>query len=161
MNISIVNELIQSMESAGELSIREQKFLKLAKAFKQLAAENVARLGMAERVTLLLSDWAAAVEGRFDLILCNPPYIEDGAALMPDVALHEPAGALFGGADGLAPYRLLLPQVPALLALGGVALFEFGVGQEDALLAMAADAGLRAGLRADLSGRARALVVTG
>ncbi|MBD8430342.1 hypothetical protein [Klebsiella pneumoniae] len=41
MNIEIVNELIQSLESAGELSIREQKFLKLAKAFKQLAAENV------------------------------------------------------------------------------------------------------------------------
>nr|DAW02668.1 MAG TPA: hypothetical protein [Caudoviricetes sp.] len=41
MNISTVNELIQSLESAGELSIREQKFLKLAKAFKQLAAENV------------------------------------------------------------------------------------------------------------------------
>ncbi|HBW7517831.1 TPA: hypothetical protein MFD72_005116 [Klebsiella pneumoniae] len=42
MNISTVNELIQSLESAGELSIREQKFLKLAKAFKQLAVENVA-----------------------------------------------------------------------------------------------------------------------
>ncbi|HHS9942709.1 TPA: hypothetical protein ACTW7I_004105 [Klebsiella pneumoniae] len=42
MNIEIVNELIQSLESAGELSIREQKFLKLAKAFKQIAAENVA-----------------------------------------------------------------------------------------------------------------------
>ncbi|VGC67624.1 Uncharacterised protein [Klebsiella pneumoniae] len=41
MNISTVNELIQSLESAGELSIREQKFLKLAKAFKQLASENV------------------------------------------------------------------------------------------------------------------------
>ena len=43
MNIETVNELIQSLESAGELSIREQKFLKLAKAFKQLAAENVVR----------------------------------------------------------------------------------------------------------------------
>ncbi len=41
MNISTVNELIQSLESAGELTIREQKFLKLAKAFKQLAEENV------------------------------------------------------------------------------------------------------------------------
>ncbi|WP_420371044.1 hypothetical protein [Klebsiella pneumoniae] len=41
MNISTVNELIASLESAGELSIREQKFLKLAKAFKHLAAENV------------------------------------------------------------------------------------------------------------------------
>ncbi|HHI3838283.1 TPA: hypothetical protein ACP487_003577 [Klebsiella pneumoniae] len=42
MNIETVNELIQSLESAGEPSIREQKFLKMAKAFKQLAAENVA-----------------------------------------------------------------------------------------------------------------------
>lgn len=42
MNIETVNELIATLESAGELSIREQKFLKLAKAFKQLAAENVA-----------------------------------------------------------------------------------------------------------------------
>ncbi|HBX0084805.1 TPA: hypothetical protein MFY04_06895 [Klebsiella pneumoniae] len=42
MNISTVNELIQSLESAGELSIREQKFLKLAKAFKQLAAASAA-----------------------------------------------------------------------------------------------------------------------
>ncbi|HBQ7141250.1 hypothetical protein L1R30_07345 [Klebsiella pneumoniae] len=41
MNISTVNELIQSLEGAGELSIREQKFLKLAKAYQQLAAENV------------------------------------------------------------------------------------------------------------------------
>ena len=44
MNIETVNELIRSLESAGELSIREQKFLKLAKAFKQLAAENVAMI---------------------------------------------------------------------------------------------------------------------
>ncbi|CAH1456064.1 hypothetical protein ACOIHK_08880 [Klebsiella pneumoniae] len=44
MNISTVNELIASLESAGELSIREQKFLKLAKAFKQLAAENMAMI---------------------------------------------------------------------------------------------------------------------
>ncbi|HCM3841883.1 TPA: hypothetical protein ACIPPH_002679 [Klebsiella pneumoniae] len=49
MNIETVNELIQSLESAGELSIREQKFLKLAKAFKQLAAENVALSKDAQR----------------------------------------------------------------------------------------------------------------
>lgn len=50
MNISTVNELIQSLESAGELSIREQKFLKLAKAFKQLAAENVALKQFPEQI---------------------------------------------------------------------------------------------------------------
>ncbi|MGN5901518.1 hypothetical protein [Klebsiella pneumoniae] len=49
MNISTVNELIASLESAGELSIREQKFLKLAKAYQQLAAENVALSKDAQR----------------------------------------------------------------------------------------------------------------
>ncbi|HEE3521088.1 TPA: hypothetical protein R7C62_003123 [Klebsiella pneumoniae] len=54
MNIETVNELIASLESAGELSIREQKFLKLAKAFKQLAAENVAlKAGVAEEIEVI------------------------------------------------------------------------------------------------------------
>ncbi|MFY7688158.1 hypothetical protein ACOT0C_22365 [Klebsiella pneumoniae] len=54
MNISTVNELIASLESAGELSIREQKFLKLAKAFKQLAAENVGlKAGVAEEIEVI------------------------------------------------------------------------------------------------------------
>ncbi|HHC1366479.1 TPA: hypothetical protein ACN7U5_003049 [Klebsiella pneumoniae] len=50
MNIETVNELIRSLESASELSIREQKFLKLAKAFKQLAAENVALKQFPEQI---------------------------------------------------------------------------------------------------------------
>ena len=53
MNLETVNELIASMESAGELSIREQKFLKLAKAFKQLAAENVEMKQIIDSVTNL------------------------------------------------------------------------------------------------------------
>ncbi|MCE0437565.1 hypothetical protein LVW23_18850 [Klebsiella pneumoniae] len=54
MNIETVNELIQSLESAGELSIREQKFLKLAKAYQQLAAENVAlKDGVAEEIEVI------------------------------------------------------------------------------------------------------------
>ncbi|HCJ0623135.1 TPA: hypothetical protein NQI02_002387 [Klebsiella variicola] len=57
MNISTVNELIASLESAGELSIREQKFLKLAKEFKQLAAENVALKDLAR-------GWANATDDR-------------------------------------------------------------------------------------------------
>ena len=78
---------------------------------------------------------------------------------MPDVARHEPAGALFGGPDGLGPYRLLLPEVRRLVAPGGVALFEFGEGQADALVAMAAGLGLVARTVADLAGRPRALVI--
>ncbi|HCA8828628.1 TPA: hypothetical protein MYI70_000099 [Klebsiella quasipneumoniae] len=53
MNIETVNELIQSLESAGKVSIREQKFLKLAKAFKHLAAENVAMKQIVDSVTNL------------------------------------------------------------------------------------------------------------
>ena len=58
MNISTVNELIQSLESAGELSIREQKFLKLAKAYQQLAAENVGLKAAFEQPQAYLS-WHA------------------------------------------------------------------------------------------------------
>ena len=76
---------------------------------------------------------------------------------MPDVALFEPAGALFGGPDGLDPYRLLLPEMPRLLAEGGVAIFEFGIGQADALVALATDAGLQSCVANDLAGRPRAL----
>ncbi|MDK3005319.1 hypothetical protein QPK75_22585, partial [Klebsiella pneumoniae] len=53
ITLQAVNELIRSLESAGELSIREQKFLKLAKAFKQLAAENVAMKQIVDSVTNL------------------------------------------------------------------------------------------------------------
>ncbi|MCQ0741414.1 hypothetical protein L1C97_05470 [Klebsiella pneumoniae] len=56
MNIETVNELIASLESAGELSIREQKFLKLAKAFKQLAAENVALKEEISNITFMRDD---------------------------------------------------------------------------------------------------------
>ncbi|TPE61799.1 peptide chain release factor N(5)-glutamine methyltransferase [Sandaracinobacter neustonicus] len=122
-----------------------------------VARGNAARLGLAARAAFRSGDWAAGVEGPFDLILCNPPYIEDSAELMPDVADYEPASALFGGPDGLAPYRILLPEVPRLLAPGGVALFEFGLGQGPALLEMAAALHLHATTVPDLSGRARVL----
>jgi release factor glutamine methyltransferase len=124
-----------------------------------VAEANAARLGLAGRAAFRLGDWAEGVEEQFDLLLCNPPYIPDGTPLMPDVARHEPAGALFGGPDGLGPYRLLLPEVRRLVAPGGVALFEFGEGQADALVAMAAGLGLVARTVADLAGRPRALVI--
>ena len=125
----------------------------------QVAHDNADALGLEARARFWLGDWADGVEGRFDLILCNPPYIADGEVLMPDVALFEPAGALFGGVDGLDPYRILLPDMPRLLAEGGVAIFEFGVGQAAALLVLATGAGLDAHVENDLAGRPRALVV--
>lgn len=102
--------------------------------------------------------WADGL-GTFDLILANPPYVEDAAVLAPDVRDYEPAGALFAGADGLDAYRTLIPQLPGLLAPGGVAVVEIGAAQDAAVAAIAAAAGFTATLRRDLAQRPRALVL--
>ena len=126
-----------------------------------VAGENARRLGLDGRARLLERDWenagwAADLE-RFDLVLANPPYVEDDAPLARVVRDHEPAGALFAGAEGLDAYRVLVPQLPALLAPGGVALVEIGSRQADAVAALAADSGLTSSLHRDLAGQPRAL----
>jgi release factor glutamine methyltransferase len=127
-----------------------------------LAARNAARLGLADRARFLAGDWAAALGGRFDLILCNPPYIESAVipTLMPEVARHEPASALDGGADGLSAYRRIIADLPRLLAPRGLAVLELGAGQQAAVEALAKAAGLTPeACRADLGGVPRALVL--
>jgi release factor glutamine methyltransferase len=127
-----------------------------------LAAANAARNGLADRAAFLAGDWAAALSGRFDLVLSNPPYIESAAipGLMPEVARHEPRSALDGGADGLDAYRHLAGILPGLLAEGGAAVLELGAGQRAAVEALAKAAGLvPAGCREDLGGIPRALVL--
>jgi release factor glutamine methyltransferase len=111
---------------------------------------------------MICADWAAPIRERFDLVLSNPPYIESGvvSGLMPEVARFEPRRALDGGADGLAAYRVIIGQLPALLAPGGVAVLELGRGQRAAVQALARAAGFRrVGARRDLGGIERALVI--
>jgi release factor glutamine methyltransferase len=124
------------------------------------ARRNAERLGLAERADFRLGDWGAGVTGPFDLILCNPPYVETGAALPRDVAGHEPAEALFAGADGLDAYRRLAPQVAGLLRPGGIACVEIGAGQEAAVGALFTAAKLRVASRPDLAGIPRCLTVS-
>ena len=127
-----------------------------------LAAHNAAANGLAGRSAFLCADWAAPLAGRFDLVLSNPPYIESDmiAGLMPEVARFEPRCALDGGADGLDAYRAVLAALPALLAPGGVALLELGVGQAGPVAALARGAGFSdPALRHDLAGIARAAVL--
>ena len=127
-----------------------------------LAARNAARLGLKDRARFLAGDWAAALTGRFDLVLCNPPYIESAAipGLMPEVARHEPASALDGGADGLAAYRHIIADLPRLLVPRGVAVLELGQGQQAAVEALARAAGVTPeACCADLGGVPRALVL--
>ena len=125
-----------------------------------LARHNGAALGLSDRAAIVCADWAAALAGRFDLVLCNPPYVQTGelAALMPEVARYEPRAALDGGADGLGAYRSVVAALPGLLAPGGCAILELGAGQADAVAALARTSGLQPGApHADLAGIPRAL----
>jgi release factor glutamine methyltransferase len=126
-----------------------------------VAAANAARLGLAARARLLHADWDNADWsrdlGQFDLILANPPYVETDAPLAISVCNFEPAGALFAGRQGLDAYRILLPQLPSLLAPRGLALIEIGASQAEAVSAIARAAGLTSSLHHDLAERPRAL----
>jgi release factor glutamine methyltransferase len=118
---------------------------------------NAERLGLADRAEFRGGDWAEGLEGRFDLILCNPPYVEVGADLPRDVSQWEPASALYAGPDGLDDYRRLAPAMPALLAPGGIACVEIGSGQAQAAASLFAAQGLGVTVRKDLAGRYRCL----
>jgi release factor glutamine methyltransferase len=126
-----------------------------------VASDNANRAKFADRVQFELRDWTKAGWadglGQFDLILCNPPYIEDAFMLAPMVAAHEPHGALFAGADGLDDYRILVPSLRALLNSCGVAFFEIGYNQAQAVQKMVAEEGFLTELHHDLAGNPRAI----
>ena len=126
-----------------------------------VAARNADLHARPGQVSLLQRDWHSSGWssdlGQFDLILANPPYVEDAADLEPTVRDHEPAGALFAGPEGLDDYRMLIPQLPGLLQGGGVAMVEIGAGQADQVSAIAARAGFAVTLHRDLGERPRAL----
>ena len=125
------------------------------------ARRNAERLGLADRAEFRLGDWTEGLSGPFDLILCNPPYVETAAALPRDVSEWEPAEALYAGADGLDDYRRLAPCLGALLAPGGIACIEIGAGQRDAVAALLGGAGLAVEASRDLAGIDRCLIAKG
>ncbi|MBD3729915.1 MAG: peptide chain release factor N(5)-glutamine methyltransferase [Sphingomonadales bacterium] len=129
-----------------------------------VAADNAARIALADRAQMVLASWCdsgwSAGLGRFDLILANPPYVEDAADLDPCVREYEPAGALFAGPEGLDDYRILIPQLRGLLVPGGLALLEIGASQGESVGALARDAGFSVDLRRDLAGRPRVICLT-
>lgn len=123
-----------------------------------VAQQNALALGLAARARLYLSDWWAAVAGRFDLILANPPYIAlaEMPALAPEVRDWEPHLALTPGVDGLAAYRVIAAQAGAHLAPGGRLIVECGVGQGAGVAALFAAAGLGSvAILPDMDGRDR------
>jgi release factor glutamine methyltransferase len=129
-----------------------------------VAGDNAKALDPGDRARMVLADWTRAGWdeglGAFDLVLANPPYVESDAELAASVRAYEPADALFAGPDGLADYRLLIPQLPRLLAPGGVALVEIGATQGPSVGALARGCGFAVRVHHDLGDRARVVELT-
>lgn len=124
---------------------------------------NLARCGFAGRSLVVRGDWDAAVDGLFDLVVSNPPYIVslEIGGLAPEVRQYDPLLALDGGADGLDAYRALAPVLIRRLRPGGLALLEFGAGQENDVAEILSRHGLEvSGFAHDLAGRARVVAAS-
>jgi release factor glutamine methyltransferase len=123
-----------------------------------VARANLQALGLAGRGTIHVGDWGEGLEGPFDLIVSNPPYIRAGdiAGLDREVRDHDPRLALDGGPDGLDAYRALAPHLTRLLTPDGRFFLEFGEGQGEEVAAILRGWALdELRLVNDLSGRAR------
>lgn len=132
----------------------------ISRSALELASYNGEKHGV--RAEWVQSDLLASVEGAFDVIVANPPYItaEEMRTLMPEVGAHEPELALFGGEDGLSFYRRLVPEAKKRLAggteNGGWLLVEIGCAQGEAVAGLFSENGFRdVAVQRDYAGRDR------
>ena len=127
-----------------------------------VARRNAAHHQVGGRVHFIQTDLLQRVEGTFDLIVANPPYVPigDRALLQPEVRDYEPALALFAGDDGLSIVRRLVEESPAHLKTGGVLIFEFGFDQASIVrqLISRAEGLTMMGLKQDLQGIPRVAI---
>lgn len=126
----------------------------------EVAAFNADALGVSERVEWRETDWCEGIEGPFDVIVSNPPYIAgyELQHLDPEVREFEPNMALDGGADGMAAYRRIIPSLKRLGTEDSVIAFELGLGQARGVAALGRVAGLRiAEIDQDIARRARVI----
>ncbi|HEU0157242.1 MAG TPA: peptide chain release factor N(5)-glutamine methyltransferase [Stellaceae bacterium] len=125
------------------------------------ARQNAEVLGLADRARFFVGNWAAAISGRFDVVVTNPPYLAAAelAELPPEVAGYDPRRALDGGADGLSAYRAIAEGLSAVLAPRGLFVAEMGAGQANSVSVMLERAGLAVeGVECDLAGVVRCVV---
>ena len=133
----------------------------VSEAAVRVARHNATRLGLMERSRLVVCDFIAALNGPFDLVVANPPYVATNqlGSLEPEVRDHDPAAALDGGRAGLAAYRAIAAGIGRILTPGADVVVEVGHGQAASVAALFAAAGLspRLPARPDLAGVPRAL----
>ncbi len=123
-----------------------------------IAHENAVALGAGPQLQFHQGAWFEGLEEKFDLIISNPPYIQEGATLMPDVANYDPPLALFGGPDGLATYRAIAKDAKRFLTRDGQVMVEIGWGQAgDVKVIFETQGFILSEQRSDLSGTPRAI----
>lgn len=129
--------------------------IELSEAAFGYLEQNIALNGVGDRVTAVLADVLdeSSAVGEFDLIVANPPYLDDTDMknLQPEVA-HEPKMALYGGADGLGFFRGMIAVWAKRLKRGGAFAVEIGMGQERGVIEIFAENGIRADCITDMRG---------
>jgi len=134
----------------------------ISQAALSVAAQNASSLQLTDRTTLIESDWFSQVEGSFDLIVSNPPYIsaKEMDELQRDVRDWEPHEALTPGGDGLDAYRTTSKGLNKHLNGGGTAIFEVGAMQAADVMDLFVNAGFK-DVKAikDLNGKDRTIMV--
>lgn len=110
----------------------------------RVAEENAAAHGLTRRVSFVHCDYAEGLDGEFDAIVSNPPYVvrAEISSLAAEVRDHDPKLALDGGPDGLSAYRALIPQAATRLVPGGALIVEIGAGQAADVARLMEESGL-------------------
>jgi release factor glutamine methyltransferase len=148
--VALLNELPNAAGTGTDVS----------SAALDVARTNAVRCRVDSRCDFVVCDIASGVEGPFDLIVSNPPYIahDDIVTLAPEVRDYDPRVALDGGRDGLDAYRSIAGDAKRILAPGGRLFVELGVGQDEQVRVLFTKAGLSPGIpRSDLAGIPRVL----
>lgn len=125
-----------------------------------IAKTNATKNKLADRITFVETSWATGIEGSFDIIVSNPPYIESAViqTLDEEVKAHEPHLALDGGTDGLDAYRAILQQLNQVARADTLVAFEIGYDKSESVLALCERAGLEhLKLAQDLGGQNRTI----
>lgn len=148
--LALLNELKNAIGTGTDVS----------SAALDVARANAARCRLDSRCNFVVCNIATGVEGPFDLIVSNPPYIahDEIETLAPEVRDYDPQVALDGGQDGLDAYRSIAGDAKRILAPGGRLFVELGAGQDEQVRALFTKAGLSPGIpRKDLAGIPRVL----
>ena len=133
----------------------------ISEAALEVAEHNAKALAVEDRLRLARADWYSGIDGRFELVVSNPPYVADHeiAGLAPEVREYEPRAALSEGGDGLSAYRTIIAGLPDHMMPGGRVILEVAPARADAVSGLLKEAGLHGiGVIRDLDGRERVLV---